>query len=558
MTKAALTGAAFFMTAAFYQGANAAPCGTLIIPSAIGQDDPDPVTSLNPLINNSIYNQETANLLYRPLIWIGQNGQADPDRSLAQLPVQAFDNGTRFLITLKPWRWSDGLPVTADDLLFGFHLTQALGPVFAYAGQGGVPDRIAGVRAIDASHAEIRMTSPTDAQWFILAGLPFLYPLPRHAWAPAGAAHDADIGRDALWQRQTDPTLVQVVDGPFKLERFIPERTISYVPNPLYGGHKAEVARLVIDFLQGGSALHALRAGDIDMAQIRPVLWDSVGTPPHTYAKQLPPSFGYRSLIFNLKQDRTPFFRDARVRRALTDAADQKTIIDVVYRGTAQENRVPIPAEATQFRSPAVAANRLPVRTDRALAAAELDAAGWRMGPDGVREKDGVQMVFTALFVASEADTMEVMQILQQDYRALGILMRIRPLDFNQVMATSQGNPADWDAVVYANTLTGYPDGTGFYDAGGANNPGSYSNPQMDALIHASTAANGMAALFRYQDFFASEQPVNILPEGGFRLLVSDRVHGVDDFVNAQNFISPEYLSVDDAACPSRYSDAGR
>jgi peptide/nickel transport system substrate-binding protein len=532
------------MTAALYQGANAAPCGTLVIPSAIGQDDPAAVTSLNPLIGNSIYNQQSVNLLYRPLTWIGQNGQADPDRSLAQ-SVDSFDGGTRFVVTLKPWRWSDGVPVTADDVLFTFELIQELGPVFAYAGQGGLPDRIASVRAIDASHAEIRMKSPTDPQWFILDGLAAFYPLPRHAWARQGA----DMGRDALWQRQTDPGLVAVVDGPFKLERFVPNQTISYVPNPLYGGHQAEVARLVIDFLEGGSALHALRAGDVDMAQIRPALWNSVGNLPHIAIKHLLPSYGYATLTFNMKQERAPFFRDARVRRALTDAADQKTIIDVVYRGESTENRTAIPAEATQYRSPAVREGRLPVRTDLALAASELDAAGWRMGPDGVREKEGVRLAFTALFPVSSSDVLQVMQILQQNYRALGVAMRIQPVDFNTLIATSVGDAAGWDAVFVAVVDTGYPDGTGWYDTGGVNNAGGYANPRMDALIHASTAEGGLNALYGYEDLFAAEQPVNILPEGGFRLLVSDRVHGVDDFVNPQNFVSPEYLSVDDASC---------
>ena len=66
----------------------------------------------------------------------------------------------------------------------------------------------------------------------------------------------------------------------------------------------------------------------------------------------------------------------------------------------------------------------------------------------------------------------------------------------------------------------------------------------MDALIAASTAAPGLDTLYAYEDFFAAEQPALVLPEGAVHLLVSTRVRGMADFVNAEGFLSPEYLSV--------------
>ncbi len=523
-----------------YATAAAAPCGTLVIPNAIGVDDPSAVTSLNPLIGNSTYNQQSALLLYRPLIWIGQNGQPDPDRSLAQ-SVAALDQDTRFIITLKPWRWSDGAPVTAADVVYAWGLIEALGPAFAYAGQGGIPDRVGAVRALDSARVEFRLRQKTNPAWFELAALPVIPALPRHAWG--------NLSRDALWQRQTDPTLFQVVDGPFKLERFVPDRSVSYVPNPLYGGHQAGVARLVIDFLEGGSALHALRAGDVDMAQVPSALWDSVKALPGTQPIILPEPFGYLRLIFNLRNDRVAFFRDARVRRAMTDAADQKTMVDIVYRGASSENRVPIPAVPATFRSPAVRAGALPVHTDPQLARAELDEAGWRPGTDGIRARGGKRLSFTVLFRSDSPERTQLLQILQQNLRAVGIDMHIQPVSFTQLLATAGGADVAWDAILMAETLSGLPDGSGYFDTGGAYNSGGYSNPRMDALIRQSTETEGLDALFAYQDLFAAEQPANILPQGGVRLLAAARVRGIADFVNAQGYWSPEYLTVTDPEC---------
>jgi peptide/nickel transport system substrate-binding protein len=511
-----------------------------VIPNAIGQDDPASVTSLNPLVGNSIYNLQSALLLYRPLVWIGQDGLMDAERSLAQ-SITATDQNTVFTVTLKPWRWSDAAPVTADDVVYAWSLITTLGPVFAYTGQGGL-DRVTQVSAPDASHVRFTLKSPTNPDWFELSGLSVVPALPRHAW---GA-----LDRDALWQRQTDPSLVRVVDGPFQLESFLPDRLISYVPNPLYGGHPPGVARLVIDFLEGGSALHALRTGDVDMAQVPSLLWDSVRHLPGMQALTLPEPFGYLSLVFNLRVDHDAFFRDARVRRALTDATDQQTMIKLVYGGASSENRVPVPTTAPIYRSPAVRANQIPVRYDPALARAELDAAGWRPGPEGVREKDGLALSFTIFFTSDSPERTQLLQILQQNLRAVGVDVHIQPMGFNQLMATAAG-PAGWDAILMSETTPGLPAGVSYFDTDGANNAGGYSNPAMDALIRRSVDSAGLEAQFGFEDLFAAEQPVNILPQGGIRLLVAGRVQGVADFVNANGYWSPEYLSVADPHCPA-------
>ena len=529
--KAAPTGAAFFMSATLLATAAQADCGTLVIPSGVGQGAPDAVTSLNPLIGPSTYNQQSALLLYRPLIWVGQNGQPDPARSLAQ-SVTVNAANTQFTLTLKPWRWSDGTPVTSDDVLYAYSLITELGPAYAFAGQGGIPDRIASVTAPDATHISFTLRAPANPAWFELAALSVIPALPRHAWGP--------LSRDELWQRQTDPTLVSVVDGPFKLERFTPDQSISYVPNPLYGGHRSTLSRLVIAFLEGANPLHALRAGEIDMAQIPPALWEATRTLAGTTPLTLPEPFGYLALIPNLRR---PFFAEARLRRALAEAIDQQAMVALVYYGASAENRVPIPADAPQFRAPAGA---LPVRYDPARARALLDQAGWLAGANGIRARAGVAFDFTILYSADAPERTALLQILQQNLASTGVGVHLRPVGMTQLLATAAA-PEGWDAILLGQTLTGLPDGTSYFDTNGANNPGGYSNARMDALIARSTAEPGLDALYAYQDYFAAEQPALILPEGSVHLLVGTRVLGVADFVNAEGYLSPEYLS--DAFC---------
>ena len=80
--------------------------------------------------------------------------------------------------------------------------------------------------------------------------------------------------------------------------------------------------------------------------------------------------------------------------------------------------------------------------------------------------------------------------------------------------------------------------------------------PQFDALIHDSVAADDEAAFFAYEDYAAREQPVNILPQGSFPLLVANRLDGVERFVNAEGYWAPEELWVRNAECGAATDNA--
>src|SRR5947208_2487786 len=65
-------------------------------------------------------------LMFRPLYWYGTDGapNVDFDLSLAERPEWS-DDGRTATITLKPWRWSNGEPVCADNIMFWMHVLEA-------------------------------------------------------------------------------------------------------------------------------------------------------------------------------------------------------------------------------------------------------------------------------------------------------------------------------------------------------------------------------------------------------------------------------------------------
>jgi peptide/nickel transport system substrate-binding protein len=465
----------------------------------------------------------------------------DPESSLAA-GIEALDGNTRFRVTLKPWRWSDNRPVTADDVVFCWERIQLLGAIYAYAGQGGIPDLIATVRALNATQVEFTLKKAVNPTWFTLNGLSLIYALPRHAWG--------DIGRDALWQRQNDPTLATVTDGPFRLAELHDDRYAVFTPNPLYGGHEPQLARLVVTFLEGGHPLHAVQAGEADIARVPYALWRKVQGTPGFHTRALPEPYGYAALVVNLRRPDLAFLRDGAIRRAFAQAIDQQGIIHLVYRGLGTENHVPVPTAAPAWRSDKARAPLQDLAYNPQAAAAALDAAGWRTGADGVRQKAGVHMAFTVLSNADsdEAAEMQALQVVQRGLRGIGVAMTLRRVSLDQYFEIL-GAPGGWDAASMFVTLSPVPDGSGYFDTNGATNFGAYSDPRMDTLISASVTSPDAAALAAYQDYAGAQQPWIILPQGQYPVMIANRLHGVERMQNPLGFWSPEYLWVETASC---------
>jgi peptide/nickel transport system substrate-binding protein len=483
--------------------------------------------------------QETL-LLYRPLVWIGRTIDFDQDRSLAAA-VHAADGNTRFHITLKPWFWSDGVPLTSDDVLFGWQRILALGAIYPFAGQGGIPDNVAAVQPTGPLSLDIELKSPVNPEWFTLNALSLLYALPRHAWGNPNA--------DEMWNTRNNPAYFRVVDGPFRLAELQPDRYVAFEPNPMYGGHRAALRRLVIVFLEGANALHELQAGEIDMARVPSNLWQRVAHTPGLHEITLPEPFGYWSLIFNQRGPAT-FLRDARIRRALAAAVNQQDIIRLAYAGHGTENHAPAPSAPAIWRSPGPADPAMRVRYDPAAAAAALDQAGWRIGPDGIRQKHGERLTFTLVTDADpDHPEMQALLVVQANLRAAGVDMRISAVSPARKLDLMFGGGTDWDAISVPVTTNPLPDGLGTWNTGGANNFGAFSDARMDALITRSITEPGRQALFDYRDYAELQQPALFLPQVNQLVLVSNRLHGVEEFANAVGFWSPEYLSVDDPAC---------
>jgi len=216
----------------------------------------------------------------------------------------------------------------------------------------------------------------------------------------------------------------------------------------------------------------------------------------------------------------------------MADANDQEEMISLIDHGLGEAHRGPVPPQPPVFLTPAMRDGRYPVGYDPARARALLREAGFTPGPDGILEKNGQRLSFTELTGADNAAGEQMTVMIQAYLRRVGIEMKARRIEFNQMLALLSDPRADWQAAALGESGTAYPTGEDLFKTGSYGNAGGYSDPEMDRLIDASTSEPGLEALYAYETYASAQQPVVFLPTGAVALLVKERIAGAAGFAD--------------------------
>ncbi len=238
------------------------------------------------------------------------------------------EDGRVYTFTLREGAtWSDGVPVTAHDFVFGFDriLDPAFGAQYAsilYPIAGaealnrGDADAELGVRALDDRTLEITLANPTPYFLELMTHYSS-YPVPRHVVEEHGDA----------WVRPG----TMVSNGPYTLAEWIPQDHVLLTRNDrFYDAENVAIDRVYYYPTQDrAAALRRFRAGELDVNYefpteqldfIRETLPDSHRIAPQTGIYYFPINHG------------DPLFQDQRVRAALSLAIDRRAITDQVLR----------------------------------------------------------------------------------------------------------------------------------------------------------------------------------------------------------------------------------
>ena len=216
-----------------------------------------------------------------------------------------------------------------------------------------------------------------------------------------------------------------------------------------------------------------LEAGNIDFVELS-VSEDNVSHSEELgyLGYKLYPTNGYGYICFNHNK---PQFKDPAVRKALTVALDRQTITSSIFNKYAEVINVPQTKASWAYYE---GDNKYEYNLEEAKKI--LDEAGWKVGADGIREKDGVKLTINFTGSADNDVVDSILSVSDSDWKALGVKYTNEKMDFTAMREKQQGN--DWDMMFMAWGLTNDPNDMDVYGTNGSQNKTNYSNEKVDKL----------------------------------------------------------------------------
>jgi peptide/nickel transport system substrate-binding protein len=416
-------------------------------------------TLLNPHFAVGTKDQEACRLFYEPLAGWDQDGNLVPILA-AEIPSKENDglaeDGLSVIWKLKKGvKWHDGMPFTADDVVFNWEYSK--NPETAAVSIGSYRE-VKLVEKIDDHTVRLTFAQPTPfwADAFVTS---YGSIIPKHLFA------DYAGGKS----REAPSNLKPVGTGPYLFVDFKPGDTVLGKRNPDY--HQA--GRPYFDTVEmkgGGDAVSAARAvlqtGEYDYGwniQVEDEILLKLENGGQGKVSFIPtgniefialnvsdPSVevdGERASI----KTRHPLFSDPAVREAINLLIDRVSVQKFIYgrAGNATANFLNNPerfrSKNTKFEFNIEKANQI------------LEAAGWKKGSDGIRAKDGKQLKFT-FQTSINSPRQKNQAIIKQACQKAGIEVELKSVVGSVFFSSDTANPDTYshfycDAQMYQTTM---------------------------------------------------------------------------------------------------------
>jgi peptide/nickel transport system substrate-binding protein len=454
----------------------------------------DPAT-VSPLSTNNIMAHYASSILFMPLV------AETPERVFVNRLAESIstqDNRTFIIRINRNVKWTDGTPVSADDVIFTMNIfsnpvvgvrdTSAHRVIAGSDESGCFPrggDGLSGVKKLDDYTVSVETKYAVTLNIFKLEIGTTLRAMPRHILEKE---EPVNILNCAFFQRPT------VSNGPFCFREYVAGQYLSFTANDAYFLGKPKIDALNFKILSGNQITSQLESGEIDMN------YPGVGLIPTDDYERVLALPGLRFERGEPGTVHTLFYNnktlDVSVRRAMDIAINRDSILQNIFKGAAFMTRTPVSNRVEYWNEEAAQYTYSPERARMQLTAADWDATR--------------KLIFAV--PTGNATRERICVIIAENFKAIGLNVVIERADMPTTMARIQRR--DYDIAILGMPANVFNLSRNLrYFADSRDDYTGYADAEMDALLktiyESVDAATLRAAYYEAQARLARDVPVS-------------------------------------------------
>ena len=396
----------------------------------------------------------------------GLNGELE--LALAESWEVSEDN-LRVTFTLREGlQWSDGEPLTADDVVFTFN-DIIFNPDIPVNARDGLRIGEAGlfpeVTKLDDRRVQFTLPEPF-APFLRTAGT--TYPLPKHALEASLRQRDSEGNLLFLstWGIDSDPRQM-ICNGPYTIASYAPGERVIFERNPYYWRKDAEgnpqpyIQRVVRPIVEASdTALGQFRSGSLDVAGVSPANYSLLKAEEERGDFTIHiggPASGISFMMLNLNQasrDGKPlvdplksrWFNTVAFRQAIAYGIDRRTMINNLYRGIGEPQYSHISVQSPYYLSPEEGLKVYDYDPEQAREL--LTKAGFQYNSAGqLLDADGNWVRFTLTTTSGSPTVDNIIAQIQRDLGKIGIQLDLQQVTFTTLIEKIDNSKA-WEAAL--------------------------------------------------------------------------------------------------------------
>ena len=375
-------------------------------------------------------------------------------------------DGKQLIFTMRPnLKWSDGQPLTVDDVLFTYQdiiFNKKIPSGAQDTLRVGKSQTLPKVEKLDDRRISFFLSEPFAPALRTIGGTGIL---PKHVFAPTIQEDPKDLDKKLKFLETwtlTTPVNQLVGSGAYLIQEYRPSERIIYKPNPYYWKKGTpNIEKFVMQIVESpDTALLRFRSGDLDMYRLRGEdyqLLKKFEQRDRFKIYNAGPSTGQAFIMFNLNKGRDPktdqpfvdpikskWFNDVNFRRAVAHALNREAMITNLSRGLAQAQNSPISIPSPYFLPPEKGLkvyDYLPEKSKEIL----LQAGYKYDDQQQLLDAQGNLVRFTLLAPAGGRVALGAQ--IKNDLEKIGMKIDFNPVDF-RIISDKLDNSKQWDATI--------------------------------------------------------------------------------------------------------------